>query len=118
MSLNYSGTVTIENLQDYSEMMNSAEYIGWRRWAYYYLNPSKYPRGDQPTKENDYEIFLGATDPTAWKNIEKGWAGGTWDGSRVPNTDWCDMVTQTGVTHECQWRYGQDERLCVYRLFG
>lgn len=26
MSLNYSGTVTI-NLQDYSEMMNSAEYI-------------------------------------------------------------------------------------------
>ena len=100
MSLNYSGTVTIENLQDYSEMMNSAEYIDWRRWSYYYLNPSKYPRGDQPTKENDYEIFLGATDPTAWKNIEKGWAGGTWDGSRVPNTDWCDMVTQTGVTHE------------------
>ena len=67
MSLNYSGTVTIENLQDYSEMMNSAEYIDWRRWSYYYLNPSKYPRGDQPTKENDYEIFLGATDPTAWK---------------------------------------------------
>ena len=87
MSLNYSGTVTIENLQDYSEMMNSAEYIDWRRWSYYYLNPSKYPRGDQPTKENDYEIFLGATDPTAWKNIEKGWAGGTWDGSRVPNTE-------------------------------
>lgn len=52
-------------------MMNSAEYIDWRRWSYYYLNPSKYPRGDQPTKENDYEIFLGATDPTAWKNIEK-----------------------------------------------
>ena len=100
MSLNYSGTVTIENLQDYSEMMNSAEYIDWRRWSYYYLNPSKYPRGDQPTKENDYEIFLGATDPTAWKNIEMGWAGGTWDGSRVPNTDWCDMVTQTGITHE------------------
>ena len=100
MSLNYSGTVTIENLQDYSEMMNSAEYIYWCRWSYYYLNPSKYPRGDQPTKENDYEIFLGATDPTAWRNIEKGWAGGTWDGSRVPNTDWCDMVTQTGVTHE------------------
>lgn len=35
MSLNYSGTMTIETLQDYSEMMNSAEYIEWRRWAYY-----------------------------------------------------------------------------------
>lgn len=100
MTLNYSGTVTIENLQNYSKMMNSAEYIDWRRWSYYYLNPSKYPRGDQPTKENDYEIFLGATDPSAWRNIEKGWAGETWDGSRVPNTDWTDMVTQTGVTHE------------------
>ena len=100
MSLNYSGTVTVENLQDYSEMMNSAEYIEWRRWSYYYLNPSKYPRGDQPTKENDYEIFLGASDPYAWKNIEKGWANGSWDGSLVPTTDWTDMVTQTGITHE------------------
>lgn len=100
MSLNYSGTLTVENLQDYSEMMNSAEYIDWRRWSYYYLNPERYPRGDQPTKENDYEIFLGASDPYAWRNIEKGWANGTWDGSLVGNTDWGDMVTQTGITHE------------------
>lgn len=100
MSLNYSGTLTVEKLQDYSEMMNSAEYIEWRRWSYYYLNPEKYPRGDQPTKENDYEIFLGATDPTAWGNIERGWIGDTWDGSRVATTDWSDMVTQTGITHE------------------
>lgn len=100
MTLNYSGTVTAETLQDHSKMMNSAEYIEWRRWSYYYLNPSKYPRADQPTKENDYEIFLGATDPTAWKNIEKGWAGGSWDGSKVATTDWCDMVSQTGITHE------------------
>ena len=100
MSLNYSGTLTVEKLQDYSEMMNSAEYIDWRRWSYYYLNPERYPRGDQPTKENDYEIFLGASDPYAWRNIEKGWANGTWDGSLVPTTDWGDMVTQTGITHE------------------
>ena len=71
MSLNYSGTLTVEKLQDYSEMMNSAEYIDWRRWSYYYLNPERYPRGDQPTKENDYEIFLGASDPYAWRNIRK-----------------------------------------------
>lgn len=100
MSLNYSGTLTVEKLQDYSEMMNSAEYIDWRRWSYYYLNPERYPRGDQPTKENDYEIFLGASDPYAWRNIEKGWANGTWNGSLVPTTDWGDMVTQTGITHE------------------
>lgn len=100
MSLNYSGTVTIENLQDYSEMMNSAEYIDWRRWAYYYKEPNKYPRGDQPTKDSDYLIFNGAKDPYAWRNIEKGWVGGSWNGAAVPTTDWADMVTQTGITHE------------------
>ena len=91
MSLNYSGTVTIENLQDY---------IDWRRWAYYYKEPNKYPRGDQPTKDSDYLIFNGAKDPYAWRNIEKGWAGGSWNGAAVPTTDWADMVTQTGITHE------------------
>ena len=45
MSLNYSGTLTVEKLQDYSEMMNSAEYIEWRRWSYYYLNPENIPEG-------------------------------------------------------------------------
>lgn len=100
MTLNYSGTVTIENLQDYSKMMNSAEYIEWRRWAYYYKEPNKYPRGDQPTKDSDYLIFNGGKDAYAWRNIEKGWAGDTWNGSLVPTTDWGDMVKQTGVTHE------------------
>lgn len=81
-------------------MMNSAEYIEWRRWAYYYKEPNKYPRGDEPDKDSDYLIFNGAKDPYAWRNIEKGWAGGSWNASAVPTTDWADMVTQTGVTHE------------------
>ena len=32
--------------------------------------------------------------------LKKGWAGGSWNASAVPTTDWADMVTQTGVTHE------------------
>ena len=36
----------------------------------------------------------------AWANIEKGWASGTWDGSKVTDTDWTDFVTRTGVTQE------------------
>lgn len=100
MALNYSGSFTSETLNDYSDMMNSAEYIDWRRWSYYYLDPKKYPRGDKPTKENDYEIFLGATDPTAWKNIEQGWVNSTWDGTKVSTTNWSDMITQTGISHE------------------
>ncbi len=119
MSLNYSGTMTIETLQDYSEMMNSAEYIEWRRWAYYYYDPSTYPRADQPTKENDYDIFMGSADPYAWRNIERGWAGGIWDGSKVPTTDWGSMVKQTGITHEHTLSAsGGTEKMRGYASFG
>ncbi len=96
----YDGTVTFETLEDYSRQMNSAEYIEWRRWAYYYMNPNVYPRADQPNIEVDREIFKAEADPTAWANIMKGWEGGTWDGSKVPTYDWQDLVTRTGITHE------------------
>lgn len=98
--VSYDGTVTFETLEDYSHQMNSAEYIDWRRWSYYYMNPEVYPRADQPRIEIDREIFKAEADPTAWANIMKGWEGGTWDGSRVPTFDWQDLVTRTGVTHE------------------
>ena len=119
LTLNYSGTVTFETLQDYSSMMNSAEYIEWRRWAYYYFNPEAYPRADQPTKENDYKIFMGSSDPYAWRNIEKGWANGTWDASQVSTTDWGSMVTQTGITHEHTLSAsGGSEKMKGYTSFG
>ena len=41
-----------------------------------------------------------AGDPAALANVNKGWNNGTWDGSRVTDTDWADIVTQTGITHE------------------
>ena len=100
LNLNYSGSVTLDNLKDDSQLMNAADYIEFRRWAKYYNNTAVYPRGDQPTEENDYAIFLGSSDPAAWANIEKGWAGGTWDGSKVATTNWTDMVTRTGLNHE------------------
>ena len=100
VSFNYSGSITAETMQDDSKMMNAQDYINYRRWAYYYSDPNKYPRADQPTKENDYKIFNGAADPSAWANIERGWESGTWDGSKVQTTDWIDMIRRTGITHQ------------------
>lgn len=99
-SVNYSGSVSIEKIKDRTTWMSAGEYLEWRRWAYYYRDPAAYPRGDQPTMENDKNIFNGNNDPYAWANIMKGWAGGTWDGSKVATTDWADFVTQTGITTE------------------
>ena len=96
--LNYSGTMTFEKIVDKSPAMNASDYITWRRWAYYNSAPDKYTPGDQPTLEQDKSFFSG--DEVAWTNIEKGWASGSWDGSKVTDTDWTDFVTRTGITQE------------------
>lgn len=99
-TVNYSGSVSIDEIKDRTTWMSAGEYLEWRRWAYYYRDSSVYPRGDQPTQANDKAIFNGDNDPYAWKNIMKGWSGGTWDGSKVSTTDWTKYVTQTGITTE------------------
>ena len=96
--LSYSGSVTFDKIVDKSPAFSASDYITWRRWAYYNSAPDKYTPGDQPTLEQDKSFFSG--DEVAWANIEKGWAGGSWDGSKVTDTDWTDFVTRTGVTHE------------------
>ncbi len=121
-SLNYSGTVTFENIVDVNPSMNASDYITWRRWAYYNSDPENYPRGDEPNYDIDKEIFYdsyGADGGYAWANIEKGWENGTWDGSKVTSTDFTDYVTRTGVTqvHTLSASGGTD-KMSTYGSFG
>lgn len=99
LQLNYSSTFTYENIHDLAPAMNASDYITWRRWAHYNANPSEFSPGNQPSKAQD-ETFFSALDETAYNNVMNGWTGGSWDGSRVINTDWTELVTQTGVTQE------------------
>lgn len=100
MTLNYSGSVTFEKLIDKSPAMSASDYITWRRWAYYNNGPTLYTPGNQPNYENDKKFFTG--DDAALANVLKGWNEDktVWDGSKVTDTDWTDMVTQTGITQE------------------
>lgn len=98
MQVSYNGSLTFEKIIDKSPAMSASDYITWRRWAYHNLAPEKYTPGDQPTQEQDKNFFGG--DDTALANVMKGWAGGTWDGSKVTDTDWTDIVSQTGLTQE------------------
>ena len=94
LSMNYIGTATIENMQDRTEMMNSGQYIEFRRNAY--RRAGNYPA--TPTLQDDQRIFGG--DANAWANVAKGWVNGTWNGSLVPTTDWTGMTLKTGVTQD------------------
>ena len=98
MQVSYNGSLTFEKIVDKSPGMKASDYITWRRWAYYNMSPDKYTPGDQPTQEQDKNFFGG--DDTALANVMKGWAGGSWDGSKVTDTDWTEFVTQTGLTQE------------------
>ncbi|MBP6023374.1 SusC/RagA family TonB-linked outer membrane protein [Ferruginibacter sp.] len=119
VQLNFYNSVTFETIKDWAPIMDASEYLDFRRWAIYYSNPSGRPRGDAPTYTNDSLIFNGQTDPSAWANIKKGWAGSTWDGSKVGNTDWNDMASQTGITTDNTISVsGGTKNIKAYASFG
>lgn len=115
VNLNLNSSVTFSRLHDRAEMMNAAEHIEFRREAYRTAN--LYPA--QPSLTDDQTIFNATGDPTAWANIMKGWEGGTWDGMKVPTTDWGSMVIRTGVTQEHTLSVsGGSEEIQAYGSFG
>jgi TonB-linked SusC/RagA family outer membrane protein len=105
-SLNYSGSYTNEQMIWRSGYMDVAEFIEFSRWGAYYAsyNPTTgiYSRvpGNAPTLANDATINYFTAEPTAWQNIQKGWASGTWDPSQVETFDWMGVVTQPTYTQE------------------
>jgi TonB-linked SusC/RagA family outer membrane protein len=118
-TLNYDTSIVTETIHENAPMMTSAEYIDFRRWGRHYSNPAAFPKGDAPTIANDKTIFLATADPSAWANIEKGWAGGTWDGSKVATTDWTKFVTQTGITQQHNLSVsGGTDKMKAYGSFG
>ena len=118
-TLNYDTAVITDKIHERAPLMNAGEYIELRRWARYYSNPSAFAPGNAPTIANDKDIFLATADPAAWANIEKGWANGTWDGSKVSTTDWTKFVTQTGVTQQHTLSVsGGTEKMKAYGSFG
>ena len=123
--LSLNSSFTLENLVDDEKMFNAADFITFRRWAYYYagLNPatgiSTYPRGDQPDIAHDRTYFNATADPYAWANIAQGWASGTWDPSKVKTTDWRGMVAQQSITSDNTISVsGGTDKIKAYGSFG
>ena len=119
-SLNYSGTVTVSSIVDKAPAMSAADFVTYRRWAYYNLDPEAYAHPNSPTIENDRMIFDSALDnQTSRDNVLSGWVNGKWDPSKVKNYDWTDYVTQTSVSHEHTLSAsGGTEKMNAYGSFG
>lgn len=119
-SIDYTGTLTVSNIVDRSPSMSAQDFINYRRWAAYNLDPTAYAHPDSPTYENDKIIFDSALDgQTSRDNVLNGWVGGSWDPSRVVNTDWTDFVTQTAISHEHTLAVsGGTDKMNTYASFG
>ena len=104
--INYSGSYTSEKMMWRSHYMDVAEFMKFSRWGAYYASYNSttgtYSRapGNAPTLANDATINYFTAEPTAWQNIQKGWASGTWDPSQVETFDWIGVVTQPAHTQE------------------
>ena len=120
MSIDYTGTLTVSNIVDRSPSMSAGDFITFRRWAAYNSNPEQYAHPDSPTQENDLLIFDSPLDgQTSRDNVMKGWVNGKWDPSRVTNTDWTDLVTQTAISHEHTLAVsGGTDKMNAYGSFG
>lgn len=127
LTLDYVGTATIEKLNDRAEMMNSGQYIEFRRDAYRrtaYINSingtNTAPIYNYPvvaTQAADREIFK--QDPNMLANLDQGWVNGVFDGSLVPTTNWGDLVTRTGVTQDHVLSVsGGTDKIKAYGSFG
>lgn len=124
-NLNYSGNMTTSTIVDRSPAMSAADFIDFRRHAAYNLsqidpNVPRYAHPNAPTFANDELIFDSSLDgQTSRDNVLSGWAGGTWDPSRVINTDWTDVVTQASITNEhIISASGGSEKVRAYASFG
>jgi len=119
LTLNYSGSVTSTSMVWRTRYMNSKEFIDFVRWGSYNQSPTGFTRGDDPSLANDAKITLFNADPTAWANIQKGWASGTWDPSQLESYDWMGEVTQPNFTHEHTLSAsGGTEKMKAYASLG
>ena len=114
LSLNYSGTMTIEKMYDRTEMMNSAEWIDFSRAAK--MRAGTYG-SDVISIDADRAAY--GKDPYAWAQFEKGWANGTWNGNLVPNYNWTESALQTAITQEHTLSAsGGTDKMQAYMSFG
>lgn len=119
-SLNYSGSVTWQNIVDRNKNVGNGEYVNYRRWAAYNADPTRYadPRTGN-SYDNDQLIFGTIDDETALHNILGAWSNGEWNPDLIPNHDWIGDAVRTGFMHEHTVSMsGGSDRMNAFGSFG
>lgn len=99
IDINLEGNVTLTNIHSLTDWASAGEALDRYRQAY--INAGAYKAGSvaytEPTLAADLAMFAPTSDASTIAAISKAYEGGTYDGSKIPTTDWIDMLTKTGV---------------------
>lgn len=127
VSVNYAGNVTFSWLYDVADMMTASEWLDYARMAKYNSIDKNGNRSYNSSLDSNGKVIpvyaqdknLWGSVPASWANIEKAWAGGSYDASKVGSYDWADEGKQTGVSHEHTVSFsGGTEKFQGYGSFG
>ncbi len=116
LTLNYSGTLTLDRLHDVAEMMNSAEWLQYARYAKAQMGT--YNGGDAtPNYDSDYAAFGSVA--ASWAQINKAWVQGEYHPELVGGYDWASEGKQLGISQEHTLSAsGGTDKMHGYASFG
>ena len=100
LSVNYSGSVTLEKMYNVTENMNAGEWIDYSRLAK--INAGTYG-GTTASRAGDFAKWGSIAD--SWANIEAGWSkdasgNDVWNPANVKSYDWEQYGKQVGISTE------------------
>lgn len=116
VTLNYSGSVTIEKMYDVTEYMKAGEWLDYARLAKYNMGTYK---SATPSYAADLATWGSVT--ASFANIAKGWSNNNteWDSSKVGSYDWSKYGKQTGLsTEHTISASGGSDKYQAYGSFG
>lgn len=104
VQITYDGSLSLDNINSLTEWATAGESLDRSRQAY--INSGSYKVGATaytvPTKDADISMF-GNSDADVIAAISLAYdADGNYDASKIPTTDWVDMLTRTGITQNHQ----------------
>lgn len=121
LSVNYSGSLTVEKLNLVEDLMSAAEWLDYSRMAYYNAGTYKSEIGSDgrviPVYDQDKSLFGDVS--ASWANVDQAWVDGVYDRSKVGSYDWGAEGKRTGITQEHNLSFsGGSEKFQGYGSFG
>lgn len=108
-SVDYNGYYGVLQHNKMPRLMNAAEFVEYSREAQRSTLPGPY--NPAPNRDLDFQNNQLVGTPFMKANMERAWAGGTYDPSKLTSTDWMSLPLRKGYinNHQISFRTGTEK---------